>query len=307
MLSSRLDPADIEREKGVVIEEINMAEDTPEDLVFELLMLAHYGDQPVARPILGTEASVSALTREHITNYMHRMYRPECAVLALAGNYNWNEVVKQAEALYGGWQPTGEKRPVIETNAVAPRVMRRKKDIEQLHLCLGFPSCGIGAADVYPTAVFNSAYGGAMSSRLFQSIREERGMAYSVYSYPNPMSGTGVLAVYAGTSPEHAGEVVRMLNEETKKLAEGGLTEKEFRQAKEQLLSGFILGQESTSSRMNAIGRRLLLLGDTQTDEDVVEKIRGITFEGVNALARRVLTSPRSAAIVGNGAEDVEI
>ena len=146
-----------------------------------------------------------------------------------------------------------------------------------------------------------------MSSRLFQSIREERGMAYSVYSYPNPMSGTGVLAVYAGTSPEHAGEVVRMLNEETKKLAEGGLTEKEFRQAKEQLLSGFILGQESTSSRMNAIGRRLLLLGDTQTDEDVVEKIRGITFEGVNALARRVLTSPRSAAIVGNGAEDVEI
>lgn len=200
VLSSRLDPADIEREKGVVIEEINMAEDTPEDLVFELLMLAHYGDQPVARPILGTEASVSALTREHITNYMHRMYRPERAVLALAGNYNWNEVVKQAEALYGGWQPTGEKRPVIETNAVAPRVMRRKKDIEQLHLCLGFPSCGIGAADVYPTAVFNSAYGGAMSSRLFQSIREERGMAYSVYSYPNPMSGTGVLAVYAGTS-----------------------------------------------------------------------------------------------------------
>ena len=229
------------------------------------------------------------------------------AVLALAGNYNWNEVVRQAQTLYGGWQPTGEKRPVIETNAVAPRVMRRKKDIEQLHLCLGFPSCGIGAADVYPTAVFNSAYGGAMSSRLFQSIREERGMAYSVYSYPNPMSGTGVLAVYAGTSPEHASEVVRMLNEETKKLAEGGLTEKEFKQAKEQLLSGFILGQESTSSRMNAIGRRLLLLGDTQTDEDVVEKIRGITFEGVNTLARRVLTSPRSAAIVGNGAEDVEI
>ena len=307
VLSSRLDPADIEREKGVVIEEINMAEDTPEDLVFELLMLAHYGDQPVARPILGTEASVSALTREHITNYMHRMYRPERAVLALAGNYNWNEVVRQAQTLYGGWQPTGEKRPVVETNAVAPRVMRRKKDIEQLHLCLGFPSCGIGAADVYPTAVFNSAYGGAMSSRLFQSIREERGMAYSVYSYPNPMSGTGVLAVYAGTSPEHASEVVRMLNEETKKLAEGGLTEKEFKQAKEQLLSGFILGQESTSSRMNAIGRRLLLLGDTQTDEDVVEKIRGITFEGVNALARRVLTSPRSAAIVGNGAEDIEI
>ena len=118
-------------------------------------------------------------------------------------------------------------------------------------------------------------------------------MAYSVYSYPNPMSGTGVLAVYAGTSPEHASEVVRMLNEETKKLAEGGLTEKEFRQAKEQLLSGFILGQESTSSRMNAIGRRLLLLGDTQTDEDVVEKIRGITFEGVNALARHA--APRSS------------
>ena len=114
VLSSRLDPADIEREKGVVIEEINMAEDTPEDLVFELLMLAHYGDQPVARPILGTEASVSALTRERITDYMRRMYRPECAVLALAGNYNWNEVVRQAQTLYGGWQPTGAPRDAPE-------------------------------------------------------------------------------------------------------------------------------------------------------------------------------------------------
>ena len=306
-LHSRLSPDDIEREKGVVIEEINMAEDTPEDLAFDLLMLAHYGDQPVSRPILGTEASVSAITREQIQSYMARMYRPEGAVLALAGGYDWEKVVAQAEALYGSWQPTGDKRPELITVPVEPRVIRRAKDIEQTHICLGFPTSGIGSPEIYPMALLNSIYGGATSSRLFQSIREEKGMAYTVYSYPNPCTGTGVLAVYAGTSPDHAAEVVRLLNEETQNLAENGLTPREFEQGRQQLLSGFILGQESTSSRMNAAGRRLLLMGDTQSDDDVIRKIKAITFEEVNFLARKTLTSPRSASVVGNGAEEVPV
>lgn len=305
--NSVLSEEDIAREKGVVIEEINMAEDTPEDLAFDLLMLAHYGDQPVSRPILGTEKSVSRLTRADITDYMRRMYRPECCVLALAGGYDWEKAVSQAEALYGDWKPTGKPRPQMETVSVAPGVIRRVKDIEQTHICIGFPTAGLGAPEVYPMALLNSVYGGAMSSRLFQTIREEKGMAYTVYSYPNPYTDTGVLAVYAGTSPDHADEVMRLIDAETRNLAEKGLTEKEFSQAKQQLLSGFILGQESTSSRMNAAGRRLLLMGDTQSDEDVIERIRAIGFDEVNALAYQTLTAKKSVAIVGNGADEVKI
>ena len=302
-----LNEEDIAREKGVVIEEINMAEDTPEDLAFDLLMLAHYGDQPVSRPILGTEESVSRLTRADIADYMRRMYRPECCVLALAGGYDWEKVIAQAEALYGDWQPTGDARPRMETVKAAPGVIRRAKDIEQTHICVGFPTAGIGSPEVYPMALLNSVYGGAMSSRLFQTIREESGAAYAVYSYPNPYTDTGVLAVYAATGPDRADEVMRMIDAETRELARNGLTEREFSQAKQQLLSGFILGQESTSSRMNAAGRRLLLMGDTQSDEDVIERIRAIELNEVNRLAASALSSPRSVAIVGNGAEDVKI
>ncbi|MBQ3079987.1 MAG: insulinase family protein [Clostridia bacterium] len=303
----KLDETDIEKEKGVVIEEIYMAEDTPEDLAFEMLMLAHFGDQSVARPILGTEEYVNGFTREMVADYMARMYRPERCVLALAGNYKWNEVVEQAKALYGDWKMTGEKRPEIHTAEIAPGMLTRNKDIEQTHICIGFPSSCIGSKDVYPLALMNSVYGGAMSSRLFQTIREEKGMAYTVYSYPNAYTDTGMLAVYAGTSPEHADEVVRLIFEETKKLAEEGLTEKEFKQAREQLLASFILGLESTSSRMNSIGRRLLLLNDTQSDDDVVEKIKRITLEDVNALAKKVLSAPFSCAIVGNKADSVMV
>lgn len=307
VLHSKLDEDDIAREKGVVIEEINMAEDSPEDLAFELLMLAHYGDQPVSRPILGTVDTVSAFTQADIQGYMKRMYCPERSVLALAGNFKWENVIEQAEKLYGEWERSGVEKPETGTVQVPPTKLTRKKDIEQTHICIGFPSAKIGSKDIYPLALMNSVYGGAMSSRLFQTIREERGMAYTVYSYPNSYTDTGMLAVYAGTSPEHVNDVVRLIKEETNNLKENGLTEKEFTQARDQLLASFILGLESTSSRMNSIGRRLLIQGDTRTDDEVVEKIKSITLEEVNEVTRRVLSAPFSVAIVGNGADEVEI
>jgi len=303
----KLDEEDIEKEKGVVIEEINMAEDSPEDLVFELLMLAHYGDQPVSRPILGTEKTVSSFKKADIRDYMRRMYCPERSVLALAGNFDWEKVISQAEALYGDWERSNVSKPEVNTTAIKPTHLIRKKDIEQTHICLGFQSAPIDSKDIYPLALMNSVYGGAMSSRLFQTIREEKGMAYTVYSYPNSYTDTGMLAVYAGTSPEHANEVMRLIREETQKLADEGLTEKEFTQARDQLLASFILGLESTSSRMNSIGRRLLIQGDTRTDDEVVKKIKSITLEEVNEVTKRVLNAPFSVAIVGNDADKVQL
>ena len=302
-LHSRLDEADIEREKGVVLEEIAMAEDTPEDAVHELIMLAQYGDQPLARPILGSEETVRAFTRDSILRYYHRLYRPKDTVLALAGNYDWEQVKALAAGHLGGFQAVGEGRGDFATHSVAPTALFREKDTEQLHLCLGYPMASMGSDELYPTAIFNSVLGGAMSSHLFQSIREERGLAYSVYSYPNSYTDCGMLTVYAGTNPESAREVVRLIREEVRAMAENGLSEQEFRQALAQLKASYILGQESTSNRMNALGRRKLLLGNEQTEEDALRKIDAVTREETNAIMKRVLSSPCSYAFVGKGAQ----
>ncbi|MGX8706320.1 MAG: M16 family metallopeptidase, partial [bacterium] len=242
------DPAELEKEKGVVIEEINMAEDTPEDLVFELLMLAHYGDQPLARPILGETKQIQSYTRDDLRRYWARMYRPQNAVLALAGNYDWAQVQALANDLLGRWPTDGFDRPPFATIPAAPTVIVKEKDIEQVHICLGFPGLATGDERGYELSIFNSVYGGAMSSRLFQKIREDSGLAYSVYSYPNAYTDTGMLAVYAATNPEVANIVIDMILDETRDLAETGLTPEEFAMAREQMKSGYIMGLESTSA-----------------------------------------------------------
>lgn len=301
------DPAEMEKEKGVVLEEIDMAEDTPEDLVHELLMQAHFGDQPVARPILGTEESVTAFTREQVLEYWNRMYRPENAVLAVAGSYKWDEILDMANQYLGGWRKDSFIKPEFHTEPFAPAFLRRDKDIEQANICLGFPGLKSGDEKGYELSLFSSVYGGAMSSRLFQKIREDSGLAYSVYSYPNSYTDCGMLSVYAATSPEHAKTVTDMIMEETAKLVEGGLTRDEFNKAREQLKSSYILGQESTSSRMHAAGRRLLLLGGTRTEDEVIARVNGMDFDATNELMRRLLGAKPSCALVSRGADDIEL
>ena len=299
------DAGEMEKEKGVVIEEIAMSEDTPEDLVHELLMLAHFGSQPVARPILGTEARIRSCTPALLRKYWARMYRPQNAVLALAGNYVWEDVVRMAEALLGGWRPEGLDRGECVTRAVAPGVVTREKDIEQIHICLGYPGLNLADERNYDLAIGNSVLGGAMSSRLFQKIREERGLAYTVYSYPNAYTDAGMLAVYAATNPEAAPEVMAMIREETRRMAEDGLTEAEFAMSKEQMKSSFILGLESTSARMQALGRRMLLRNNTRTTTEIIDFINAVSLDNVNALMRDLLTAPHSTSLVGRDAEKI--
>lgn len=299
------DPTELEKEKGVVIEEINMAEDTPEDLVFELLMLAHYGDQPLARPILGEAKQLQSYSSDDLRRYWSRMYRPQNAVLALAGNYDWEQVQKLANDLLGDWQVEGFDRPVFTAAPAAPTVLVREKDIEQVHICLGFPGLATGDDRGYELSIFNSVYGGAMSSRLFQKIREDSGLAYSVYSYPNAYTDTGMLAVYAATNPEVANTVIDMILAEGRALAEKGLTKEEFAMAREQMKAGYIMGLESTSARMQSMGRRLLLLNQTRTETETIDRINRIDFETTNALMREILTAPFSVALVGKGVQAI--
>lgn len=299
------DAGELEKEKGVVLEEISMSEDTPEDLVHELLMLAHYGDQPVARPILGTEDRISAYTRDDLKNYWQSMYRPDRCVFSIAGSYEWDQVLDLLDRHLGGWRSDSARECVCTTNPVKPNVVAKEKDIEQVHICLGFPGLKIGDDLNYELSLFNSIYGGAMSSRLFQKIREESGMAYTVYSYPNAYTDSGMLSVYAATNPDTACQVYDMILEETRKLAENGMTRDEFNMAREQLKAGFILGSESTSSRMQSNGRRMLLMGETRTESEVIDRVNAIDFDQTNAMMADILLSRNSLALVGRGVNDL--
>ena len=304
-LNPVFDADELEKEKGVVLEEISMSEDTPEDLVHDVLMLAHYGDQPVARPILGTEEKIRAYRREDLEAYWRAMYRPQDCVFSIAGNYDWEKVRALLEEFTASWKPDGMRAHDCVTRNVQPKGLAKEKDIEQVHICLGFPGLCIGDDRNYEMSLFNSVYGGAMSSRLFQKIREDSGMAYTVYSYPNAYTDTGMLSVYAATNPDTAVQVYEMILAETEKIAHEGLTRAEFEMAKEQLKSGLILGSESTSSRMQSNGRRMLLLNETRSESEVIDRINRIRFEDTNDLMRESLTAPHSLALVGRGTKEL--
>ncbi len=305
-LCSTLDPAEMEKEKGVVLEEIAMVEDEPEDLVHELVMLAQFGDQPLARNILGTAENVRAFTRDFVSGYKEKMYRPECGVLALSGGYDPDRIKALAEEHFGHWKPGGGKKPEFRLEDCAPRTVRREKDIEQLHICLAYPGVPQGGEMVYPMSILSSILGGAMSSRLFQKIREEKGMAYSVYSFPAFYSGTGTLAVYAGTSPENGPEVLKLIREETEDLLKNGVTEKEFESTRGQMKGSYVLGMEGSSARMNALGRRKLIFGDIQSENDVIAKIDRVKYEDVQEAIRLSLGGRAACALVGRGAESLD-
>jgi predicted Zn-dependent peptidase len=306
VLHSKFDADEVEKEKGVVIEEISMAEDSPEDLVSELIMRAQFGDQPLARPILGTEKSVRDFTKTRLVSYYRKLYRPENAVLALAGNYTWKDVKELAERYLGEWA-SGGARPGYITKRAKPTIIRREKDIEQIHLTMGFPGIPQSSDEIYPLSILNSVLGGAMSSRLFQRIREERGLAYTVYSYPASYSDCGLFAIYAGTNSESAAEVLSLIRAETAHILRDGLDNQEFEQARAQLKGSYVLGLESTSSRMNALGRRKLLMDKVQSEAEVIAKIDAITYDSVMDVTRKILGAKPSVALVGKGAESLEV
>ena len=298
VLNAAFDERELQKEKSVVLEEIASSQDDPEDVVGELIMAAHYGSQPLSWPILGPADNVRAFTRERLISYRDRMYTPDKAVLAVTGNYDWDTLVSLAEKYFGVWKNASVQRPVFSVQSFEPITLRKEKEIEQTHISIGYPGCSYGSQELYPISIFSNVLGGAMSSRLFQRIREEKGMAYSVYSYPTCYTGTGILEIYVATNPQNADAVVGMIDEEIAALVREGLTRDEFEKTRSQLKGGYVLALESASSRMNSLGRRMLLLGKTQTEDDMLAILNAVTYDQVNEVMRRVLTSPRSMAVV---------
>lgn len=298
-----LDQQEMDKERGVILEEISMVEDSPEDVVFDVLADAVFPGQPLGQTILGPSDRVAAYRAEDLRAFRARHYGPQNAVVAIAGNVTPERAKALIEEKFGAWQgAAGEAFP----QAVAipeQKKLFRDKDTEQVHLCLSFRGTPMGSADVYPATVLNSILGGGNSSRLFQRIREEMGMAYTVYSGLSNYPYCGEFTVYAATSPKHAKAVLEQIDAEIQKLLENGVTEKEFSQAKAQLKGSFILGLESAYNRMSALGHHQMLLGRTIPAEETIRAIESVTPEDVKNAADRILTGPRAYAVVGRKAE----
>ena len=296
------DARELDKERGVVLEEIAMVEDTPEDLVHELLSDAQYTGS-LRRPILGTADLIRGYGREALEGYWARHYTPENMVLAISGNYDWNAFLELVHRYFSPFANLSGDTQTLEAQTFVPGRLAREKDTEQTHICLGFPGVPSDSDELYALSVLSNALGGGMSSRLFQRIREELGMAYSVYTYASSYRGLGSFNVYAGTTPDNAPTVLHELQSQLSLFLRDGLTDKEFKSAKAQLRGGFLLGLESSSGRMQALGRGHLLLGRVRTQEETLARIEAVTPENVMSLARRLLAQKPSAAIVGRDAQ----
>lgn len=298
-----LDEEELNKERGVVLEEIAMVEDNPEDVVYDVLAEAVFGQQSLGQTILGPKEKIAAYTAKDLRAFRQRHYGPQNAVVALAGNVEASRARELMEQYFGSWQgAAGEEFPQA-TAIPEPKKLSRDKDTEQVHLCVSFRSHEMGSDQVYPTAVLNNILGGGMSSRLFQRIREELGMAYTVYSGPSSYPHCGEFTVYAATSPRHLKIVLEQMDIEIKKLLDGGVTEKEFQMSKAQLKGSFILGLESAYNRMSALGHNQILLNRVIPPEDTIAAIEKVTMEDVMTSAQTILTGPRAYAVVGRKAE----
>lgn len=305
LLFATLDETEMNKERGVILEEIAMVEDSPEDIVHDLLTTAALDGNPIAQTILGEAERVEAYKREHLVAYRDTHYRPDNTVLAVAGRYDPQMLRDLAETHLGKWQPS--KVPELPgcENVFRPNLLIKNKEIEQVHVCIGFPGIALGDQDIYPLSIFNNVFGGGMSSRLFQRIREESGMAYTVYSYPSAYPGCGMFTLYAGTSQQHVKRVLEMLREEVQRVLEAGITQEEFSKSREQLKGGYILGLETPSSRMSNIGRSELLLRRVQSENEVIDRINAVTIDDVHRVAKAILTHENAASAVGRDADTI--
>lgn len=302
-------PDELESERQVILEEIGMRDDAPDDLVHDLFAATLFPGHPLGREVLGSTETVTAMSRDAIAEYHAAQYRVSNVVIAVAGAVTHDEVVARLRRLVPA--TLDGERPVRPRPSLGDPVSVAVDDrpTEQAHLVLGMRALPMLDPDRYALTVLNQALGGGMSSRLFQEIREERGLAYSVYSYRGAYDETGLLAVYAGTSPSRVGETLEVVTAELDRLvADGGLPERELEAAKGHLVGSLAMSLETSSSRMRRIGRSELVEGEVPTLDELVARVEAVTDADVARVVDRVIAAaPRSLAVVGPvGGADIE-
>ncbi|WP_027414653.1 M16 family metallopeptidase [Aneurinibacillus terranovensis] len=294
---SVFDEQELEKEKNVIIEEIKMYDDTPDDLVHDMIAAASYQKHPLGYSILGTESVLNNLTKDDLTRYIEGRYTPRQTVITAAGNVT-DDMLKQITAYFADFTRT----PVEFVEDVTPEftagTLCRQKDTEQAHLCLSFPGYPVGDKNIYSLILMNNILGGSMSSRLFQEVREERGLAYSVFSYHSSFKNTGVFTLYTGTATKQLEEVYHVMMNTVAQLRDKGITQEELKKGKEQLKGSLMLSLESTSSRMNRLGKNELLLGRHLGLDEVIEAVEGVTLHSIKEVIDSIFQHKMATALV---------
>ena len=307
--SSLIEPKDVDAERGVILEEIAMNEDDPSDTVHEAFAAQLFGDTPLGRPILGTVDSINSITRAQIAEHYAARYKSVNLVVAAAGSLDHAEVVELTRAAFGP-ALTGNVEPLpprLAVPAAGPGpaagtgvgVRMVSRGIEQANLVLGCGALSRTDERRFALGVLNAALGGGMSSRLFQEVREKRGLAYSVYSFSSQHADTGLWGVYAGCLPAKADEVLSICREEIDKVVSGGLTDAELDRGKGQLRGSIVLGLEDPSSRMSRLGKSELVYPRLEPVEEILASIEAVTHDDVREVAAAVLAQPKALAVVG--------
>ncbi len=307
--SSLIEPRDVDAERGVILEEIAMNEDDPADLVHEAFAGQLFGDTPLGRPILGTVDSINAISRDRIAEHYHARYTPDSLVVAAAGNLSHEGVVELVRTAFG---PALERSAASATQPAPPRlggdsadsargtgVRLLSRPVEQANLVLG--CAGLARTDPrrFALGVLNAALGGGMSSRLFQEVREKRGLAYSVYSFSSQHADCGQWGVYAGCLPAKADDVLAICQDEIAKVIASGLTDEELARGKGQLRGSIVLGLEDPSSRMSRLGKSELAYPNLEAVDEILTEIEAVTHDDVRGVAADVLALPKALAVVG--------
>jgi predicted Zn-dependent peptidase len=292
VLNPIFDPDEIEIERGVILQEIGQALDTPDDVVFDWLQERAYPDQPIGRTILGEDDHVRRFGREDLSAFVSEHYRPERMILSAAGAVDHDEIVRMAEEMFGHL----ERGPVIELLPArfAGGECRTEKALEQAHFAIGFESPDYCSPDIYTAQIYSSVLGGGMSSRLFQEVREKRGLCYAIFAQTGAYADTGMTTIYAGTSGEQIAELAEITIDELKRAADD-MNPVEIARARTQMKAGLLMGLESPSSRAERLARMLAIWGQFPTLPETVERIDGVSDADVRRLAEQIASQARSA------------
>lgn len=304
ILNSKFNEEDLDKERSVIIEELKMYEDSPEDLAYDLLTENIYENDPLGMNIIGTEESLEKLNREKLLEYFNKYYVPNNSVIAISGNFNFDEIINKIEEKFKVWK----KKAVnidIKKAEFKSCFLSKNKDTEQINLAMSLEAVPLeNDKEVYALAVINTVFGGSISSRLFQKIREEKGLVYSIYSSQSLYRKCGELGIFASMSNDHLEEVYESIIEEIKTMKKYYLTDQEIKESKEQLKGSYILGLESTSSRMMSMGRSLLLNNKVESTDDILKSIDNVDRETVKIVIDKIFNVDKlGVCIVGRDVE----
>ncbi|QHK18675.1 insulinase family protein [Pseudarthrobacter psychrotolerans] len=302
-----LDPAEMEQERDVILEEIAMDSDDPTDVAHENFVAAVLGTHPLGRPIGGTPAAIRAVARDSVWEHYRRYYRPDELVITAAGGLEHDVVCRLVvDALHtAGWSLESDAAPVDRRSTARADITGTaglhvvKRAVEQANIIMGCPTIVATDERRYVMSVLNAVLGGGMSSRLFQEVREKRGLVYSTYSFASSYADAGYFGMYAGCTPSKVRQVLDLLGLELDKLAEGGISDDELRKAVGQLCGGIVLALEDTGSRMSRLGRAELVSGEYQDIDETLRQIKAVTAQEVQDLARELAAAPRTVTVVG--------